>query len=150
MPRLAVLPFDIPQGVNQNDAEVLAQLLATEIANSGKYVVLPRTNTIERVMEEHRIQRSGLTDPESIRRLGNAVNAQYVLAGNVMSLGANMNLFFAQILHVECGSLLIGGDEEYRTRGWIEAYANAGKQPDCRPSNLLCWRSWSSWWLYIL
>jgi len=117
LPRLAVAPFDIMlRGVNQSDAEVLAHLLATEIANSGKYAVLPRTSTIESVMREHSIQRSGLTDPASIRRIGQAVNADYVLAGSIASLG-NINLFLAQILNVESGALLSGGDEEYRQIG---------------------------------
>jgi TolB-like protein len=42
LPKLAVLPFNIPaSGVNVQDAEVLAQLLATEVANSGKYATPP-------------------------------------------------------------------------------------------------------------
>jgi|GEM_PF-2165671 len=117
LPRLAVLPFAIPaQGVNQSDAEVLAQLLATEVANSGRYAVLPRTSQIQTVMREHEIQRSGLTEESSIRRIGSALNAQYVLAGNVRRLGQN-NMFTAQILEVESASLLAGHAENYSSIG---------------------------------
>ena len=113
MPRLAVLPFALSApGVNQSDAEVLAQLLATEMANSGKYAVLPRTSQIQSVMKEHQIQRSGLTDSSSIRVIGHALNAQYVLAGNVRSLG-QINMFTAQVLDVESASLIIGDRENY-------------------------------------
>ena len=113
IPRLAVLPFAVSsQGVNQRDAEVLAQLLATEVANSGKYAVLPRTSQIQAVMKEHEIQRSGLTEENSIRRIGQALNAQYVLAGNVRRLGQS-NMFTAQILEVETASLLKGSAENY-------------------------------------
>jgi len=117
LPRLAVLPFATPAtGVNQNDAEVLAQILATEVANSGRYAVLPRTSQIQTVMREHEIQRSGLTEENSIRAIGQALNARYVLAGNVRRLG-QANMFTAQILEVENASLLTGHAENYSIIG---------------------------------
>jgi hypothetical protein len=110
-----VLPFSVPaSGVNQGDAEVLAQLLATEVANSGKYAVLPRTSQIQAVMTEHEIQRSGITEGNSIRAIGQALNAQYVLAGNVRRLGQT-NMFTVQILEVESASLITGSAENYST-----------------------------------
>jgi TolB-like protein len=115
LPRLAVLPFNVlSSGMDQGDAELLAQLLATELANSGAYAVFPRTKTIERVMEEHRIERSGMTDPESIKTIGEAVNAQYVLSANVRKLGSD-NYFSASILHIVEASQGQGAREKYRT-----------------------------------
>jgi tetratricopeptide (TPR) repeat protein len=112
--RLAVLPFNVlSSGMDQQDAELLAQLLATELANSGRYAVFPRTSAIERVMEEHHIERSGMTDPESIRAIGEAVNAQYVLSANVRRLGTD-NYFSASILHVVEASMGEGSREKYR------------------------------------
>jgi TolB-like protein len=113
LPQLAVLPFAVPAGVDQGDAEVLAQLLAVEIANGGKYAVLPRTATIQTVMAEHRIQRSGLTDAGNIKVIGEALNAQYVLAGNVRSLGRT-NLFTVEIINIEDGSQVTGHAVNYR------------------------------------
>jgi len=114
LPKLAVVPFTITkQGVNIRDAEVLAQLLATEIANSGVYAVLPRTSSIEQVMKEQKIQREGLTDKDSIKAIGTATNAKYVLAGSITSLGS-MNMFFAQILNVEKGTQRKGTEVEYK------------------------------------
>jgi TolB-like protein len=113
LPQLAVLPFAVPSGVNQGDAEVLAQLLAVEIANSGKYAVLPRTATIQSVMTEHRMQRSGLTEADNIKVIGKALNAQYVLAGSVRSLGRT-NLFTAEIINIENASQLTGNAVNYQ------------------------------------
>jgi TolB-like protein len=113
LPQLAALPFAVPAGVEPGDAETLAQLLAVEIANSGKYAVLPRTTTIQAVMAEHRIQRSGLTDPDTIKVIGEALNARYVLAGSVRSLGQT-NLFTAEIINIETGSQLTGYAVNYR------------------------------------
>jgi curli biogenesis system outer membrane secretion channel CsgG len=110
---LAVLPLNIQnQGVNQDDAETLAQILATEIANTHRYAVLPRTKTIETVMEEQHIQRSGLTDRDGLVAIGKATNARYVLAGTITKLDTT-NLFLAQILDIESGIRIKGRDLEY-------------------------------------
>jgi formylglycine-generating enzyme required for sulfatase activity/TolB-like protein len=116
LPQLAVLPFTVPSGVDAGDAEVLAQLLAVEIANSGKYAVLPRTATIQSVMAEHRIQRSGLTEADNIKVIGKALNAQYVLAGSVRGLG-RANLFTAEIIDIETASQVEGDAVNYRAIG---------------------------------
>jgi formylglycine-generating enzyme required for sulfatase activity len=114
LPGLAVLPFNVlSSGMDQGDAELLAQILATELANSGRYAVFPRTRAIEKVMEEHHIERSGMTDPESIKAIGEAVNAQYVLSANVRKLGAD-NYFSASILHIVEASQGQGAREKYR------------------------------------
>jgi TolB-like protein len=115
LPGLAVLPFNVlSSGVNQQDAEILAQLLATELANSGRYAVYPRTKAIEKVMEEHNIERGGMTDAESIKAIGEAVNAQYVLSANVRRLGED-NYFSASILHIVEASQGKGTREKYQT-----------------------------------
>jgi TolB-like protein len=108
--RLAVFPFDMREGTVQ-DAEILAQILAIDIANSGKYAVFPRTQTIAQVMEEHK-RSPDLSDPDSIRELGNAVGADYVLAGKATNLEST-KLFFVEILEVEKGGLVSGRDAEY-------------------------------------
>jgi TolB-like protein len=113
LPQLAILPFAVPAGVNQSDAEVLAQILAVEIANSARYAVLPRTAAIQTVMAERNIQRSSLTEADSIKAIGEAVNAQYVLAGSVRSLG-RANLFAAEIINIESAAQLEGGSVNYQ------------------------------------
>ncbi|MDR1325837.1 MAG: hypothetical protein LBK00_07375 [Treponema sp.] len=110
--RLAVFPFDMPQGTVQ-DAEILAQILAIDIANSGKYAVFPRTQTIAQVLEEHK-QPSDLSDPDSIRELGTAVGTNYVLAGLARNLEST-KLFFVEILDVEKRSLVTGSQVEYQS-----------------------------------
>jgi|GEM_PF-6103022 len=62
-------------------------IMATEIANTGIYAVLPRTSTIESAMREHSIQRSGITDPASvsdIRRLLQIERSCYLKQGFIL------------------------------------------------------------------
>jgi TolB-like protein len=111
---LAVLPLVISDpAVQQDEAELLAQILATEIANSHKYAVFPRTRTIETVMTERDIQRSGMTDRESMAAIGKATNARYVLAGSISKLGS-MNLFNIAILEIESAEQIAAAYKEYR------------------------------------
>ena len=117
LPKLAIMPFNIANaGVNVQEAEALAQILSIEMGNTGRYVVLPRTTAIQAAMKELDYQMSGATAEEGAKALGRAINAQYVLSGEVRSLGAE-NMFTASILNVEDGSLLEGDYRNYRTLG---------------------------------
>jgi hypothetical protein len=55
----------------------------------------------------------GYTAEEGAKALGKAINAQYVLSAEVRSLGS-LNMFTAQILNVEDGTLLVGDSRDYR------------------------------------
>jgi len=114
LPGLSVPPFNIASGVNQSEAMALAQILSCDLANSSKYAVLPRTDSIDKVMEEHLRQRDGTTDQERIKRLGVGRNAQFVLAGSVERLGS-LNKFAVDILDILNGSFIDGYDEQYTT-----------------------------------
>ena len=115
LPKLAVIPFNIArEGVDVQAAEVLAQILAIEITNSGVYAVLPRTSTLQAVVSELEFQMDGYTADEERTVLGRAINAEYVLSAEVRSLGGT-NMFIAQILHVEDGSLYAGDRRDYRS-----------------------------------
>jgi hypothetical protein len=112
LPGLSVPPFETGSGASEGDAQVLAQILAISVANGTKYAVLPRTDNLEKVLDEHRRQRGGETDQERVRRLGSGTNAQYVLAGSVIKMGA-LNRFTADILDIEDGSFIDGYSERY-------------------------------------
>jgi TolB-like protein len=117
-PRLAVPPLAIlDERVERDDAEILARILATEIANTHQYIVLPRLTTIQNAIEtEKKIQKSGLTDRDTLAAIGKATNAQYVLSGTITSLG-RLNLFDVKIQDVETATLRpgAGSDREYQS-----------------------------------
>jgi TolB-like protein len=77
LPKLAVAPFNIAaQGANAQDGETLAQILAVEITNTGKFAVLPRTTTMQAALNELEYQMSGYTAEEGAKALGRAINAR--------------------------------------------------------------------------
>jgi len=110
LPGLAIPSFDVPSNVNANDAMVLAQILATEIVNLGRYAVFPRNNSVNDVLREHQFQRDQTANAKA---LGTSRTIDYILSSSVMSLG-RMNLFAAQILSIERGENIIGADREYQ------------------------------------
>jgi formylglycine-generating enzyme required for sulfatase activity len=112
--------------------------LAVEVANSGKYAVLPRTSTIESVMTLHKIERSALTEQDNIKKIGAALNSRYVLAGNVRSLGRN-NMFTAEILNIETAGQVTGGGENYQAIGdGLKVMASLGvKLTGAAPANMV-------------
>jgi len=113
LPGLSVPPFVISQGLNQNDAMVLAQILSCDLANGGKYAVLPRTDSLEKVREEHRRQREGAADPERVKRLGVGRNAEYVLSGKIEMQGT-LTKFAADVLDIVDGNFIDGYEERYK------------------------------------
>jgi len=117
LPKLAVAPFNITaQGADAQDGETLSQILAVEIANTGRFAVLPRATTMQAALKELEIQMSGYTAEEEAKKLGGAINAEYVLSGQVGTLGTQ-NIFTAQILNVEKGTLIAAGSRDYRSIG---------------------------------
>jgi TolB-like protein len=114
LPKLAVPSLAAPPEITRWDSDILAQMLAIEIANSGKYVVLPRTWTINAALAELKNQRSGTTDSDSIKAIGKATNAEYVLAGTLTSLGST-KFIDVKILSVETGIKLTGSHEDYES-----------------------------------
>jgi formylglycine-generating enzyme required for sulfatase activity len=113
LPGLSVPPFSKENGVNEGDAQTLAQILAIGLANANKYAVLPRTDSLEKVLEEHGRQREGQTDQERVKRLGAGRNAQYVLAGSVQALGT-LTVFTSDVLNIENGRFIDGYEERYK------------------------------------
>ena len=110
LPSLVIAPFS---GIDAHEAETLSQVLAVEILNTGSYVVLPRTSAMQAALEEHDFQMRGYTADEEAVSLGRAINADLVLSAGVHRLG-DINIFTAQILHVEDGRLIAGVTRDYR------------------------------------
>jgi len=113
LPSLAMLPFTLAPGIDAQDAETLSKILAIEILNTGEYVVLPRTSTIQAALDEMDFQMLGYTEDAGMAALGRAINADMVLSAGVHRLGV-LNLFTAQVLHVSDGSMFAGASRDYQ------------------------------------
>lgn len=108
---VAVLPFSSVNGEEEGDT--LASMFANELSKRKVYKVLTRNSQMEKVMKELNFQRQGLTDENTIIQIGRALNAQYVLAGNISKLGRN-NILIVSMINVETFENITGDSKSFR------------------------------------
>ncbi len=94
---IAVLPFT---GIAEQQANLLAGMLGTELRKNGNYQIAPRTPAIAETFKEQSVQRQGLTDTMTISELGKGANASYVVSAHVHSIG-KQKVIAASIIDVE-------------------------------------------------
>ena len=107
---VAVLPFS---SANEEEGDTLASIFANELSKRKVYRVLTRNSQMEKVMKELNFQRNGLTDENTIIQIGRALNAQYVLAGNISKLGRN-NVLIVSMINVETFENITGDSKSFR------------------------------------
>ena len=113
LPKLAIVPVQLQGGVDQRVADTLTQILSIHIIRSGKYTVYPRTKSLEQVMEEHRIQSSGITADSNVVGIGYGENPNLVLSVIARRLD-NIFMFNAAIINLSTGEQVIGRSVDYR------------------------------------
>jgi TolB-like protein len=116
-PRLGILPFT---GGDAGEGEIIALFFSNEPELSRSFIVIPRLSSLEAVLQEPQFLRStGLTDADTITRLGRSVSADYVLTGHIRSLEEG-KLLVVSLFQVEQFRQIAGtyhiyrGDEELR------------------------------------
>ena len=113
LPKLAVVPVQLQGGADQRNADTLTQILSIHLIRSGKYTVYPRTKSLEQVMEEHKIQFSGITADSNVIGVGFGENPNLVLSVVARKLD-NVNMFNAAIINLFTGGQVIGRSVDYR------------------------------------
>jgi len=114
MDKLAVLPVQFSDDVNEQDGDALAQLLSIYLIQNSKYAIYPRTKTLEQIQNEYSTQMSGKTRDSEVISLGRGINPPYVLSIASRKIGST-NRFNASVIDLEKGSQVVGGTEPYTT-----------------------------------
>ncbi len=112
LPTLAIFPLTSENEAAETDRDILAQILSIELANAGKYAVVVRTSSLSNVMSELKIQREGFTDNATIAEIGKAINADYVLHGQVTKYGEGY--INTSVVNVEKATLEVGAYASYK------------------------------------
>jgi TolB-like protein len=122
---LALLPVEFTGGVNKEEGDALAQLLAIYLLRGGKYTIYPRTKNLEQVQDEYETQgKSGVTRPDEAVRPGEGVNPPYVLSISSRKIGT-VPRFIASIIELKLGSVFQVAIEEYTSMSdgmWAMAF----------------------------
>lgn len=116
---IAVLDFEA-KNVNQQNAEAVADLLRTELFNTGSFKVVERAK-IQRILEEQRFQMSGVTDTDQAAQIGRLLNVNKIMVGSVTKLGQTF-VINTRIVDVQSGLVTLaeasecrGGEEQLPT-----------------------------------
>jgi TolB-like protein len=112
--RLAVTPVEMGNNTDSSVADTLVRILSIFLIRSGKYLVYPRTASLEQVQAEYDTQLSGETADEHIVSMGRGDNPRLVLSVGARRLGRR-NMFNAAIIDLESGVQLIGRSVNYDT-----------------------------------
>lgn len=84
---VAVLDFTDLQGRSTEFGRFLAEEVSTSLVIQQSSVrVIDRAN-VDRILAEHKLQRSGLADPASIKRLASLIGAEALVIGTYTRLG---------------------------------------------------------------
>jgi len=97
-PTLAILPFT---GGRSGEGDTLAELFSFDKTINDAFTPIPRTSINTAIQKEQNFQMaSGMTDPETISRIGKQLGARYIVAGSITRLGSQQLVVIA-IMQIE-------------------------------------------------
>jgi len=110
--RIAILSFS---GGSIDERDGIAELFSFTPQMMQNFTVIPRTTITNALSKEQSFQNSsGMTDADTIARLGNQFGANYVMAGSITSLGSS-NLLIVSIVRIDVIQQVAGDYIIYNT-----------------------------------
>jgi len=110
--KIAILSFN---GGSQDERDGIAELFSFTPQIMRNFTVIPRTTITKAIETEQSFQlSSGMTDADTMARLGNQFGANYVMAGSITSLG-NSRLLIVSIVRIDVIQQVAGAYLEYKS-----------------------------------
>ncbi len=113
LPTLAIFPLSAETEAVESERDIIAQILSIELANEKTHGVVVRTSSLDSVMKELDLQRTGFTDDATVAKIGRAINADYVLYGQITKYGTTGYMSLV-VVDVETTLQASGGYDEYK------------------------------------
>jgi TolB-like protein len=110
LPTVAVATFDVTGGVTADEARVITELFMAELVSKGKVSVVDRVN-FDKIIAEMRFQTSDWSNAQKTAALGNALNAGYVIRGQLMKMG-NAIYWTATMIDIKTAQVLYSAREQ--------------------------------------
>ncbi len=112
--KIGVLPFS-PLGVNEDDAERLAEMIGKKL--SFKMFVENHDNVMDELDDEDCDDEEDWDDRECIQKVGEELEAEYILAGSIGKVGA---LFVADVALFNIPKRISAWSQQYRSEGSMD------------------------------
>jgi len=110
--RIAILSFN---GGSPDERDGIAEIFSFTPQIMQNFTVIPRTTIVNAISREQNFQySSGMTDADTMARLGNQFGADYVMAGSITSLGSS-NLLIVSVVKIDVIQQVAGDFIIYNT-----------------------------------
>jgi TolB-like protein len=109
-PVVAVAVFDTIGGVTADEALVVTELFAAELVSNGAVQVVDRSS-FDKIITEMKFQASDWSDSRKTAALGSAVNAGYIIRGQLMKMGITI-YWTASMINVTTAEVLYSAREQ--------------------------------------
>jgi TolB-like protein len=114
---VAVATFDVMGGVTKDEAQVVTELFIAELVSKGSVNVVDRVN-FDKIIAEMKFQTEDWSDSQKTVRLGQALNAGFVIRGQLMKMGSVI-YWTATMLDVKTAQVLYSAREQISDLGQI-------------------------------
>jgi len=104
--RVAVIDFQ-SIGDDPNIGRAVTEIIRTELVKTGKYKVVERA-LLDKILEEQKLQVSGLVDPDEAVEIGKMLRADLILSGSVAKIDRSY-IINARFIEVRTGTVKKAG-----------------------------------------
>lgn len=102
---LAVMDFE-SIGSEEHLGRAVAEIIRTELVNTGQFVVLERSQ-LDKALSEQKLKKSGLIDDKSIINLGKLIGTNFIIIGSVLKIGTSYTIN-ARMIDINTGAVSLG------------------------------------------
>jgi TolB-like protein len=106
--RIAILDF-VGDGISENQSKTFTDRVRNALVGYSQFEVMEREK-FEAIMEEQKIQLSGICAEDCIVEVGQVAGVQYMVSGDIRDLGDNTVFVAARIIDVETSKLMASQD----------------------------------------
>jgi TolB-like protein len=116
LPTVAVATFDTTGGITADEAAVVTELFMAELVSKGTVNVVDRGN-FDKIITEMEFQTKDWSDSRKTAQLGRALNAQYIIRGQLMKMG---DIYWtATMIDINTAQVLFSAREQMSDLGQI-------------------------------
>jgi len=117
--KVAVLDFQYHEGARSSGSTIVQERLTTYLAETGKVEVIER-NLIKKLLEERKLELTGVIDPQTTREVGKILGVSVVITGTLNDLPEKETEVNARAVETETGKIITAAKAEI-DRTWTDS-----------------------------
>ena len=122
--KVAVMDFSYPGGALSSGSSIVQERLTTYLVEGGNIVVVERS-LIKKILEEKKLEATGLIDPATTKELGKILGVGVIVTGTLNDLPKNRTEVNARAIDTESGKILAASQAKIE-RTWTDLPVSPG------------------------